>query len=49
MNLSKEAEQNIMKNVSKRIEVQIKEIQVNIRLNGEKLDNLRYDLGITCC
>ena len=37
-----------MKMISKRMEIQIKEIESNIRNNREKIDNLKYDIGITC-
>lgn len=46
--LTKVAEESIMKMISKRMEIQIKEIESNIRNNREKIDNLKYDIGITC-
>ena len=46
--LTKVAEESIMKMISKRMEMQIKEIESNIRNNREKIDNLKYDIGITC-
>ena len=46
--LTKVAEESIMKTISKRMEIQIKEIESNIRNNREKIDNLKYDIGITC-